>query len=378
MLRLAIATPNRDQYSETFITAHLERLKEVVLVLSEGSLPQNANGISLLMPRSFTGRVHNIWAQRMVRLDHRAILRKRIASALRRQRVQVLLAEYGPTGEALVDSAREAGVPLVVHFHGYDAHKQAIMERYNNYKRLFGSAAALVVVSRAMEQHLLALGAPREKLHYIVYGIDVGQFPPGDPSQAPAHFLGVGRFTDKKAPQLTLLAFREAWRRRPEARLTLVGTGDLRESVRQLVVALGLEHVVDLPGVLRPEQIAERMRHARAFVQHSVTTAGNDMEGTPLAVLEAMASGLPVISTRHAGIPDVVAHGERGLLGPEYDVETMAGHMVQLIDRPGQAAEMGLAGRAYVMAHHRVEDRINALQELLERAARERSSIPLG
>ena len=74
------------------------------------------------------------------------------------------------------------------------------------------------------------------------------------------------------------------------------------------------------------------------------------MEGTPLAVLEAMATGLPVVSTYHAGIPDVVAHGERGLLSAEYDIDAMADHLVQLIDHPEQAASMGQAGRAYVLA----------------------------
>ena len=93
------------------------------------------------------------------------------------------------------------------------------------------------------------------------------------------------------------------------------------------------------------------------------------MEGTPLAVLEAMATGLPVVSTYHAGIPDVVAHGERGLLSAEYDIDAMADHLVQLIDHPEQAASMGQAGRAYVLAHHRVEDRIGVLQSLLEQVA---------
>ncbi len=368
-IRVAIATPSRNMWSETFIAAHLERLKEVVLVLSEGSLPYAANGVALLTPGGISGRLRNLVDLRLLKKDNAQVVRERITEELKRLRVDVLLAEYGPTGEELIESAQAAGVPLVAHFHGYDAHRHDALEHAGNYVRLFREAAAIVVVSRLMEQQLLRLGAPRERLHYLCYGIDVERFTPGTPGNNPPHFVGVGRFTGKKAPQLTLLAFHQAWLQRPDARLTMVGSGELWEGVRQMITALGMEHAVDLPGVLSPEQIAERLRGARAFVQHSLTSGTGDMEGTPLAVLEAMAAGLPVVSTVHAGIPDVVAHGERGLLSAEYDTAAMAAHLVQLIDHPELAASMGNKGRAYVEAHHRVEDRVGALQVLLEQVA---------
>jgi glycosyltransferase involved in cell wall biosynthesis len=227
----------------------------------------------------------------------------------------------------------------------------------------------MVVVSRAMERALLDLGAPREKVKYVCYGIDVDRFGGGDPAKAPPHFLSVGRFVDKKAPHLTILAFAEVVSRFPGARLTMVGDGDLRESCRQVVLALGLEDRIHLVGVQSPDRIAELFRVSRAFVQHSVVPASGDHEGTPLAVLEAMASGVPVVATRHAGIPDVVAHGERGLLSEERDIASMARHMLQLAEDPAYAASMGRAGRAYVEADHRIEDRIRDLQRILDDAA---------
>ncbi len=369
-LRIALATPALNAWSETFIAAHRQRLQEVVLTLTEGSLPQRANDELLLAGHGGAGRLRNAWHMRMLGKDRRTLLEERIAGALRRTEAQVLLAEFGPTGEALLPVACKMRVPLVVHFHGYDAHMSSVLREYRNYQGIFAGAAALVVVSRAMEQHLLSLGAPREKLVYNCYGIDVEHFSPGIPSQAAPTFLAVGRFTDKKAPQLTLLAFRQVWLRQPAAQLVMVGDGTTREMVRQMVVAWGMESAVELPGVQKPVQIAERLRGARAFVQHSVTTNLNDMEGTPLAVLEAMACGLPVISTRHAGIPDVVAHGERGLLCAEYDVQGMADHMLRMIDHPQDADAMGLAGRTYAMAHHRVEESVGKLQHLLEQVAR--------
>jgi glycosyltransferase involved in cell wall biosynthesis len=367
--RIAIATPARNAWSETFIAAHLERLHEVVLVLSDGSLPYTANDRPLLQTNGLLAKLSDIYRRKAQHVDQRTLLRERITEQLRKDRVDVLLAEYGPTGSELLDSSAQASVPLVVHFHGFDAYSKEPLEGFAGYRELLSGAAAIVVVSRHMEQQLLALGAPRERLHLIHYGIDVERFTPGTPAAHPPHFLSVGRFVDKKAPLITLLAFREVWQQRAQARLTMVGTGVLWESVRQLTVALGLESVVKLTGVLTPDQVAEHMRASRAFVQHSVVPGSNDHEGTPLAVLEAMASGLPVVSTRHAGIPDVVLHGLSGLLSGEYDIHAMADHMLQLTDDPALASGMGQEGRTYAVKHHRVQERIGALQQVLEQVA---------
>jgi glycosyltransferase involved in cell wall biosynthesis len=295
---------------------------------------------------------------------------RRIAYLLKQHKVQAVLAEFGSAGDGLLRPCREAGIPLVVHFHGKDAHCETNLQAHGHYRQLLKEAAAVIVVSRAMERQLLELGAPRERLHYICYGIDVGRFSAGQPEGQPPRFLSVGRFTDKKAPLITFLAFRQAWLQRPEARLTMIGGGDLWESIRQFRTVFGMEQVVELAGIRSPAEVAVAMRTCRAFVQHSVTTGNNDMEGTPLAVLEAMASGLPVIATRHAGIADVVLHGERGLLSKEYDLEAMARHMVQLTDDPGLASSMGKAGRAYAAAAHRVEIQVAALQSVIDQVAR--------
>jgi glycosyltransferase involved in cell wall biosynthesis len=272
-------------------------------------------------------------------------------------------------GAEVLGACEATGIPLVVHFHGFDAHRTDYIERYGRYRELFRYAKALVVVSRAMEAQLLALGAPRAKVIYNCYGIDVERFVPGDAATAPPHFTAVGRFADKKAPHLTLQAFRKVLDLRPEAKLTMVGQGRLWEECNRLVQESGMQHAVDLCGVKRPEEIVALLHGSRAFVQHSVVTTTNDHEGTPLAVLEAMATAVPVVATRHAGIADVVEHGERGLLCAEHDVDAMARHMVRLIDDPAEAQRMGRAGRAYVEVFHRVEVQVAALQRILQHAA---------
>ncbi|HRH36884.1 MAG TPA: glycosyltransferase, partial [Flavobacteriales bacterium] len=174
----------------------------------------------------------------------------------------------------------------------------------------------------------------------------------------------------KKSPHLTISAFERLAARVPEARLTMVGQGPLWESCFLRVRALGLAERISLPGVLRSEEIATLMRNARAFVQHSVQALSGDREGTPLAVLEAMASGIPVIATRHAGIADVVEHGKQGLLCDEFDIAMMADSMERIATDPDLAARMGAAGRSHVEMDHRVEDSVAALQRIMDAAAR--------
>lgn len=372
-LRIAVASPNRNAWSETFIAAHLDRLAKVELVLTHGRPPTHDGDGKPLQAATLSARAMHRFKRSVLGQAPDEQTRRVIAELLKRKGIDVLLAEYGNTGEALLASCRRAGVPLVVHFHGYDAHDRAVVERNGGYARIFAEAAAVVAVSRPMEQHLLALGASREKLHYNCYGIDVDQFAGGRPDLAPPHFLSVGRFVAKKAPQLTLMAFREALKEHPSATLTMVGDGVFREACQQLVRAFGMEASVTIAGVKTPVEVAELMKRSRAFVQHSVTSASGDQEGTPLAVLEAMASGLPVVSTRHAGIADVVS-GERGLLVDEFDLAGMARNMLRLANEPATARGMGEAGRAHVREHHRVEQSIAALQAILENAAGRKSS----
>ena len=367
-MRIAIATPSHNVYSETFIAAHIERLAGVELVLSGGELPRRVvNGPELRQHGGYAFARDQVMA-RLLRTDQRGLLSRRIAAELRKARIEVVLAEYGSTADAMREACKRAGVPLVAHFHGFDAHKQVVIDEKGGYRALFAQAKAIVAVSRFMEQQLLRLGAPREKLVYSCYGIDVERFTAGDPVQAPPNFVAVGRFVDKKAPHLTLSAFERVVQRVPEARLTLVGQGPLWESCVQRAASAPLLGRVDLPGVLGPEDIAALMRGARAFVQHSMRALSGDCEGTPLAVLEAMATGIPVVSTRHAGIADVVQHGVHGLLCDEADVEGMATNM-ELVARDAEmAGRMGRAGRAKAEVEHRVQDSIARLQSVLEGA----------
>ena len=366
-LRIAIVSPNKYKYSETFIHAHINELPGEIRVLHSGYLPRYYSWD--LEGEDHDLHWHSWWEMVTQRFgeENEARLEKGIKKWLQKRKIQVVLGEYGPSGVAMADICADLGIPLVVHFHGYDAYREDILgEQGRDYPRMFTIASALVVVSEDMRRQLLSLGAPPEKVHLIPYGVDPELFRITDSGGNPPSLVAVGRFTAKKAPDLTIRAFAEVAERFPEARLTLAGEGDLLEACVSLAEELGLGSRVRFAGGLSQSEVAELLGGARAFVQHSLRPADGDSEGLPLAVLEAMASGLPVVATRHAGIPDAVRHGAEGLLCEEGDVFAMAEHMAQVLEDSAYAARLGRAGAARIREHFTREIYLGKLYRLLK------------
>jgi len=274
-------------------------------------------------------------------------------------------------GVNVLPACRIANIPLIVHFHGYDAYLRSVLaENVDTYPVLFRQAAAIVAVSRAMQQKLIALGAPPETVHYNPYGVDCREFTGAAPADAPPRFIAVGRFTAKKSPDLTLRAFAEVRRVHPAVVLRMIGDGPLLEQCRRLADDLGIGDAVTFLGAQPPSVVREEMRQARCFVQHSVEAASGDSEGTPVAVIEAGATGLPVISTRHAGIPDVVIEGATGFLVEEHNVEGMAQCMLRVARDPGLAGQLGRAARLHVEGRFSLEGSIRELWRIIQSCAR--------
>ena len=150
----------------------------------------------------------------------------------------------------------------------------------------------------------------------------------------------------------------------------MAGEGPLLAACQELAKALRLEEHVRFAGRLDPPRVAELFRTARAFLQHSVTAPSGDSEGTPVAVIEAGAAALPVIATRHAGIPDVVIDGETGLLTDEFDIEGMAQHMIRLAQDGQLAAALGRSARQRIASEFSSEKKIGHLREALASVTR--------
>lgn len=361
------------KYSETFIEDHVDHLSEELTVIYGYPFPRYEKGRGPIVTpalekqlRAVSGRLATRYSGSVV-----AAYVDQVADFLRARQPAVVLLETGVVAAFFHQACEKAGVPYVVHFHGVDATGREILDRWGEeYRKFFRNAAAVVAVSQAMRSQLINLGAPPERVVLSPYGVSVAIAQLARPQNCPPVFLAVGRFVEKKGPQKTLEAFARVQRQHPASKLIMVGDGPLLRNCRQWVRDNGLEDAVTFAGVQTRAAVSRLMANSRVFVQHSLTASDGDTEGLPLAVLEAGAHGLPVVATRHAGIPDAVENGRHGFLVEEGDIAGMAECMARLAGDATVAAQMGSAFRERVVAQFSRNASITRLQQTLARAAR--------
>jgi len=230
-----------------------------------------------------------------------------------------------------------------------------------------------------MRDWLLEAGCDPRRVVKVPYGAPLAELSPAEYVDAePCRFVMVGRLTAKKRPDLSLRAFARCREQAPEATLTIIGGGELEETCRRLADELGLGDSVDWMGQQPNDVVKRTLAGASAFVQHSVTADNGDKEGWPVSIAEAAGSGLPVVSTRHASIPEQVEDGVTGLLCDELDWQVMGDHMRRLADEPDTRAAMGRAARKKLAAFD-TQTQVGLLEDVLlavaERASRERGGV---
>lgn len=363
-MNIALFSINKDAYSETFIAAH-KTLLEGTIFYYYGS-----NCDNMQFENSKSGFINYSFYQKVLRkISKKYKQRVNKASLLRdsliKNNIDVILVEYGTLAHNLLPLFRMVNTPFVVHFHGYDASIKSIIEKCNNYKEVFSKCSAVIAVSSVMERGLLDIGCPRKKLYLNPCGPN-DLFLEIQPNSDEKLLIGVGRFVDKKAPYFTILAFSKVVKRCPEAKLILAGDGILLNTCKNLVDYLGISHAVSFPGNITPDVFRELLTKCRAFVQHSITAMSGDMEGTPVVILEAQAASVPVISTFHAGIQDVVLNEETGMLVNEKDVDGMADAMIMLLSNRNLAREMGVKARKHIKENYTMSKHINTLNDIIK------------
>jgi colanic acid/amylovoran biosynthesis glycosyltransferase len=360
--------------SETFIDAYECTLPfSVTSLYGESALPTHAGTDVLHYPGKFLRKARNAITSRLFGYDKSTLC---YIAAFRRLRPHVVIAQYGHVGVRVSTACRACSIPLIVFFRGYDAHADWVIERFGNqYASLFQQAFAIVAVSQAIRTKLLEMGADSEKVFYSPSGVDCNKIVASNPRIQPPHFLAVGRLVDKKGPHLTLIAFAKALQQVPGMRLTLVGEGPLASVCRDIVRSLGLQESVNLIGSRAHDEVLSLMRESRGFLQHSLVAFNGDSEGTPNSIMEASASALPVIATRHGGIPEVVLHGETGYLVQEHDVVAMSENICRIAVNPDLAYQLGIRGREHMVNNFTRKislERLVALIDATQRAAASR------
>jgi len=365
---LCIIKPNKDAFSETFIQEHINRLPGNKKVLYGGAFPVYDHEGKFLI-KSWFGLLSYIIQKKIFKKMNIGIRTNALVKYFKAQKIDIVFAEYGMVGAMVTDACRLANIPLIIHFHGADVHHRATIAQYGQlYQKAFAYASWLVAVSGDMVDALKELGAPADKIVKASCGVDTANFPQLDISNSPRNFLSVGRFVEKKSPASVVNAFKLVTEKFPDAKLWMVGQGPLFEETKALITKLGLNKSITLTGVLKTVQVKELMQQSRCFVQHSVTAANGDKEGTPVTILEAGSSGLAIVSTLHAGIKEAVINGETGYLVNEYDVEAMAYYMIKIADDVKLASALGVKEAAYIRENYEMKDRIITLTGLIRQA----------
>jgi glycosyltransferase involved in cell wall biosynthesis len=299
-------------------------------------------------------------------------LHRRFGQYLAELNPPVVLAHFGPVGINCLDQCRRLGLPLVVHFHGYDATGVLVTPRYRrDLAALFAYASKVVAVSNKMKEDLAGLACPPEKIAVIPCGVPLEEFRPARKRHdGRFHFLFVGRLIAVKAPLTLIRAFELCADGNGATRLTVVGDGPLAGEVKKYVAASRHRDRIHLTGAQPLAVVKEKLAEAHAYVQHNVTGDYGRTEGWPVAVAEACASGLPVVATAHAGIKDQVVHGETGYLVAEGDYAAMARYMLELSADPGRCEQMGRKSREHIQKYGSFDVQLGRLAELLAGTAR--------
>lgn len=294
---------------------------------------------------------------------HRELLRQNVALV------------HGHLGTRLLHAAAwlERGIPAVISIYGYDASRLLRDPAWEaRYRWAAERGATFVTLCEPMRQRILDAGVPRARTRLIPVGIDPDAWA-FDPRPAPSspRFLFVGRLTEKKAPDDLLRALATLRNKLGvDAQLEVVGSGPLRDSLRELADELGIAANVHWRGELPRSEVGDAMRRATAMVLPSAVAADGDREGTPVVLMEAAALGVPCVTTRHMGNPDVLPEQGQRFVVEERDPAALAAAMARIVSLSSeQRTALQRAGREHIERRfnlHRIADAYDELyRELL-------------
>lgn len=265
-------------------------------------------------------------------------------------------AHFGTVGNSFLGVAKSFDKPYVVSFYGRDA-SELLRKNPTRYNSLFKRVDAVTVLSNDMKSSLVDAGCPMSKIFIQPLCIDINQFSYVERSLAdeePIQLLSVARLVEKKGIEYAIRAVAklvEAY----NVTYRIAGDGERREYLESIVNELGVSDSVHFLGWQSQSEVAELMQNSHIFILPSVTAKNGDKEGTPTVLLEAQSRGLPVVSTYHAGIPEIVEDGVSGILVSERNSDALYGALKCLASNPGRWAAMGRAGRENVSQTHSIE-----------------------
>jgi colanic acid/amylovoran biosynthesis glycosyltransferase len=273
---------------------------------------------------------------------------------------------FGNTGVHLLPLIERWDRPCVVSFHGMDVQRRETERGYEtNLRKLLRIVPLILVRSRSIAERLIELDCDPKKVRLNRTGIPVGEFPyrvrkvPADDAWT---LVQACRLVRKKGLSTSLRAFAKFVKAYPRSRFVIAGEGPLRQELEELVVKLDLRGSVGFTGFLHQNELRDLFERAHVFVHPSELPPDFNQEGIPNSMLEAMASGLPVVASLHGGIPEAVTDNVHGYLISERDHEALTNSLFKLVQNPARWTEMGAAASRAVAAGFAQPGQIEALE----------------
>jgi glycosyltransferase involved in cell wall biosynthesis len=358
--------------SEGFVQAQaagLDRYQPIVLGLNDKGHVVPALRARIVLPPSASARWRMSWG------DFSPVLAR-----LRALSPRVVHAHFGPDGLRALPLARRLGVPLITSLRGYDVQlDNAALLRSGRLSwisyalrkpRLTRDGALFLAVSDALRTRAVARGFPEDRTSTHYNGVDLDRYRPDPLAVRERTILHVGRLVEKKGTQDLIRAFCRAAAAFPDARLLILGDGPLRPQLQAEAQALGYAERIRFAGHTPAEEVARQMRRAWLLAAPSRTARNGDGEGLPNVVVEAAATGLPVVATRHAGIPEAVTDGVTGFLVAEADEQRLGDALLRLLADPALQAGFGAAARRLAEERFDAQRQAVRLEAIYDRVSR--------
>lgn len=287
----------------------------------------------------------------------------------KRAKVQLLHVHFGYHGVKLQGLKKRLNVPMICSFYGDDAFSHPLNPGVvKDYQQLFQEADMILVLGPYMKKALMTLGCQEEKLRIHHLGIDVDTIPFQKriiQQDQPIRFLIASSFLEKKGIDIAIQAL-ATLKDRYSFTLDIIGDGPLKSSLLSLIDHHKMQSRVTLHGYRPYDYFIQLAQTCHVFIQASKTGAKNNKEGTPMAIVDAMATGMAIVATRHSDIPEIVQEDIHGYLAEENDVAGLTKALENLLMRPTTIGMMGEAGRNYIADEFNAAKQTKRLEELYQ------------
>ena len=264
----------------------------------------------------------------------------------------VVHAHFGPAGvsAAMAHQIGAYNCPLLTTFYGHDVTRYPKQHGSNVYSRLFQQATRILALDPVMAKRIAALGARPETIAIQPLMVDCDVFKPNEMkgTEGPIEVLSVGRFVEKKGFHDAIRAFAKAYEQNKNMIYRLVGYGPLDKDLRDLAKQLGVHDAIDFAGKMSHSSIVRTMQEAQVLLAPSIRAKDGDEEGTPTVIIEALACGIPVVTTNHSGIGSLISDGETGWIVNEGDIDGLATSLQKLLPTDTRI-KMGSNARAVAL-----------------------------